>query len=118
MAAFDPEFLAIEPPELIGTGTAVSKARPELVRGSVMAASERGFRGMVLCGAGIVSGEDAQAAMRLGAQGILVAEQRRESKKRLGGEAPGTLFGAPCLNLAGTHPNRLRRMNPALETLK
>ena len=73
MAAFDPEFLAIEPPELIGTGTAVSKARPELVRGSVMAASERGFQGMVLCGAGIVSGEDAQAAMRLGAQGILVA---------------------------------------------
>jgi len=73
MAAFDPEFLAIEPPELIGTGTAVSKARPEAVRGSVLAASEKGFRGRVLCGAGIVSGDDAKAAMRLGAQGILVA---------------------------------------------
>lgn len=73
MAAFDAEFLAIEPPELIGTGIAVSKARPEVVTASVLAAREGGFRGMVLCGAGIVRGEDASAAMRLGAQGILVA---------------------------------------------
>ena len=80
MAALSPEFLAIEPPELIGTGVAVSKARPEVVSGSVEAARGRGYRGRVLCGAGIVSGEDAGAAIRLGAGGILVASSVVKAK--------------------------------------
>jgi triosephosphate isomerase len=80
MAALQPEFLAIEPPELIGTGIAVSRARPEVVSGSVTAADDRGFRGRLLCGAGIVSGEDAAAAMRLGAHGILVASSVVKAK--------------------------------------
>jgi triosephosphate isomerase len=80
MAVLNPDFLAIEPPELIGTGVAVSKARPEVVRGSVLAAKERGFQGRVLCGAGIVSGEDVSAAMRLGARGILVASSVVKAK--------------------------------------
>ena len=73
LSSFEPEYLAIEPPELIGTGIAVSKARPEVVRSSVAAARANGYRGRVLCGAGIVTGEDAATALRLGAQGILVA---------------------------------------------
>ncbi|HVB95956.1 MAG TPA: triose-phosphate isomerase [Nitrososphaerales archaeon] len=73
VAAFDPEFLAIEPPELIGTGRAVSQARPELLTGTADALGRAGYKGSLLCGAGIVSGDDVAAAMRLGAQGILVA---------------------------------------------
>jgi triosephosphate isomerase len=73
VAAFDPEFLAIEPPELIGTGRAVSKARPELLTGTAEALAKAGYKGSLLCGAGIVSGEDVAAAMRLGTKGILVA---------------------------------------------
>jgi triosephosphate isomerase (TIM) len=80
MASLSPEYLAIEPPELIGTGIAVSKARPEVVSGSVLAAREAGYRGRVLCGAGIVSGEDASAAVRLGAEGILVASSVVKAK--------------------------------------
>lgn len=80
MASLSPEYLAIEPPELIGTGVAVSKARPEVVSGSVLAARETGYRGRVLCGAGIVSGEDASAAVRLGAEGILVASSVVKAK--------------------------------------
>jgi triosephosphate isomerase (TIM) len=73
IAALDPEFLAIEPPELIGTGKAVSKARPELLTVTADALAKAGYKGSLLCGAGIVSGDDVEAAMRLGTQGILVA---------------------------------------------
>jgi triosephosphate isomerase len=73
IAAFSPEFIAIEPPELIGTGRAVSKARPQLLTGTAEALAKAGFKGTLLCGAGIVSGEDVAAAMRLGTGGILVA---------------------------------------------
>jgi triosephosphate isomerase len=73
IAPLAPEYIAVEPPELIGTGISVSKARPELISDSVEAARSAGYRGMVLCGAGIVSGDDASAAAKLGARGILVA---------------------------------------------
>lgn len=70
---FKPEAVAIEPPELIGTGTPVSRARPEVVSGAVEAVKGLDPKVKVLCGAGITSGEDVAAAMRLGAEGILVA---------------------------------------------
>jgi len=73
LAAFDPEYLAVEPPELIGSGIAVSQARPELLRETVASARRAGYHGKLLCGAGIVTGEDARAAMRLGMDGVLVA---------------------------------------------
>lgn len=73
VASLGPEFLAIEPPELIGTGTAVSKARPELLSATSEALSQSGYKGTLLCGAGIVSGEDVSAAIKLGTRGILVA---------------------------------------------
>ncbi len=73
MTGLEPEYLAIEPPELIGTGVSVSKTRPGLVSDSVDAARRVGYGGSVLCGAGIVDGEDVRAAVRLGVDGVLVA---------------------------------------------
>ncbi|MDA4125557.1 MAG: triose-phosphate isomerase [Thaumarchaeota archaeon] len=73
LAALGSKFLAVEPPDLIGSGVAVSKARPEVVTQSVQAARGAGFRGSVLCGAGIVSGEDVKKAVELGADGVLVS---------------------------------------------
>src|SRR5712692_6973895 len=73
ISAMGPEFLAIEPPELIGTGRAVSKARPGLITETAAALAKAGYSGRLLCGAGIVSGDDVAAAIRLGTQGILVA---------------------------------------------
>jgi triosephosphate isomerase len=72
-ARLNPAFLAIEPPELIGSGRAVSRARPEVITDSVVAAGRHGLGDRVLCGAGIVAGEDVAKAVELGAQGILVA---------------------------------------------
>ena len=71
-AALEPDAVAVEPPELIGTGTPVSKADPEVVTDSVAAAAAVGDV-PVLCGAGISTGEDLAAAEELGAEGVLLA---------------------------------------------
>jgi len=73
VALFEPDAVAIEPPELIGSGIPVSKSQPEIVSGAVRAVKTVNPRVRVLCGAGITSGEDASAALDLGADGILVA---------------------------------------------
>ncbi|MFN4133530.1 MAG: triose-phosphate isomerase, partial [Candidatus Hadarchaeales archaeon] len=73
LAALDPEMVAVEPPELIGTGIPVSKAKPEVVSGSVEAVKKINPRVDVLCGAGIVSGDDVRRALELGSAGVLLA---------------------------------------------
>lgn len=72
-AALGPDAVAVEPPELIGTGTPVSKADPEVVTGAVEAAEAVDDSVSVLCGAGISTGEDLEAAGELGAEGVLLA---------------------------------------------
>jgi len=72
-AALKPDFIAIEPPELIGTGISVSKAKPEVVKGTVQLVRNVNAGVVILCGAGISTGEDVRAALRLGTQGVLVA---------------------------------------------
>lgn len=69
----NPDYIAIEPPELIGTGKAVSKERPEVITDSVKVVESANNSTQLLCGAGIVSGDDVSRALELGAKGILVA---------------------------------------------
>jgi len=80
LARLDPDYLAVEPPELIGTGVAVSRARPELISDTANAAKRARFKGILLCGAGVVSGEDVKAAISLGTEGILVASSVVKAK--------------------------------------
>ena len=72
-AALGPDAVAVEPPELIGTGTPVSQADPDVVEDAVAAAAEIDEDVSVLCGAGISTGEDVVAAGDLGAEGVLLA---------------------------------------------
>lgn len=72
LASLKPTAIAIEPPELIGSGVSVSKAKPEIVTGAVEAV-KRIASIPVLCGAGVSNGEDAARAMALGADGVLLA---------------------------------------------
>ncbi len=72
-AALGPDYVAVEPPELIGSGIPVSKADPDVVRGSVAAVGRIDPDVKVLCGAGISKGEDLKAAMELGSVGVLLA---------------------------------------------
>jgi triosephosphate isomerase len=73
IAALGPDMIAVEPPELIGTGIPVSKAKPEVVSGSVEAIKGVNPRVEVLCGAGITTGEDIARAVELGTKGVLLA---------------------------------------------
>lgn len=72
-AALTPDFVAVEPPELIGSGIPVSQAKPEVVSGSVDAVKEINPKVRVLCGAGITNGEDVKKAIELGTEGVLLA---------------------------------------------
>ncbi len=72
-ATLKPDFVAIEPPELIGSGISVSKAEPEIVEGTVEVIHEINSNMGILCGAGISTGDDMKAALDLGADGVLLA---------------------------------------------
>jgi triosephosphate isomerase len=72
-AEMGPDYVAIEPPELIGSGIPVSKADPEIVANSVQAVKRIAPDVGVLCGAGITHGEDLKAALDLGSKGVLLA---------------------------------------------
>ncbi len=73
IASLSPAFIAVEPPELIGSGISVSKARPEIVINSVKAVKEVNHKVKVLCGAGVSSEEDVKKALELDAEGVLLA---------------------------------------------
>lgn len=73
VSAYQPDIVAIEPPELIGTGIPVSKAKPEVVKNTVELVRKVNPSVIILCGAGITKGEDVTAALRLGTEGVLIA---------------------------------------------
>lgn len=72
-AVLGPDYLAVEPPELIGTGIPVSQAQPEVVEDTVREVKSIDSSIKVLCGAGISTGDDMAAAIELGAEGVLLA---------------------------------------------
>ncbi len=73
VAVLGPDMVAVEPPELIGTGIPVSKAKPEVITGSVELIRRVNRNVLILTGAGISSGEDVYKAIKLGTVGVLVA---------------------------------------------
>ena len=79
IATFSPDAVAVEPPELIGTGIPVSQAQPEVVEDSVKGVKSINKKIKVLCGAGISTGDDMKAAMDLGADGVLLAKNPKEA---------------------------------------
>ncbi len=79
-AALSPTMVAVEPPELIGTGIPVSRAKPEIVTDTVKLVHMVNPDIPILTGAGITSGEDASAAIRLGTVGVLVASAVMKAK--------------------------------------
>lgn len=72
-AALGPDAVAVEPPELIGGDVSVSQADPDVVTGAVESVEAVDDSVSVLCGAGISTGEDLDAAGELGAEGVLLA---------------------------------------------
>ncbi len=81
IALLKPDFIAIEPPELIGTKTSVSQTKPEIVKKSVDIVRSISKKTRILCGAGIHSRKDVSKARELGASGVLVASAVVKSRK-------------------------------------
>jgi triosephosphate isomerase (TIM) len=80
-AALSPDYVAIEPPELIGSGVSVSKANPDIIRRSVAAVHAVSPKVKVLTGAGIQSGDCVRIAVDLGTDGVLLASSVVKSKE-------------------------------------
>src|SRR5438128_389891 len=73
LAKLSPEYIAIEPPELIGGDVSVTTAKPGVVSGAVerIRAANADVQG--LCGAGVKSRKDVAKALELGTVGVLLA---------------------------------------------
>ncbi|MEA1993906.1 MAG: triose-phosphate isomerase [Euryarchaeota archaeon] len=72
-ASLSPDYIAIEPPELIGGDISVTTASPEIVEDAVNRINEINPEVAVLCGAGVKTGGDVKKALELGAEGVLLA---------------------------------------------
>lgn len=73
IAALSPNFVAVEPPELIGGDISVTTADPGIVSGSVDAVRDVDKNIKILCGAGVKNGKDVAKSIELGAKGVLLA---------------------------------------------
>ena len=73
LSALQPDYVAVEPPELIGGDVSVTSADPEIVRATTAAVREISEQVGILCGAGVKSGADVAAAIELGTTGVLLA---------------------------------------------
>lgn len=73
LAFLGPDYVAIEPPELIGGTVSVSEANPEIITGSVDVVKKINPGVQVLTGAGIHSGRCVKTAVDLETDGVLLA---------------------------------------------
>jgi len=76
--SFKPDFIAIEPPELIGTKKSVSSEKPSLIKEchNIIKGDQKS---RLICGAGINKKEDIEIALENGASGILVSSSITKS---------------------------------------
>jgi triosephosphate isomerase len=77
---FNPDYIAIEPPELIGSNRSISTTKPFLISDSKETLIKENSNAQLICGAGISKAEDVKIALELGASGILVASAITKSK--------------------------------------
>lgn len=73
---FNPDLIAVEPPELIGGDISVSSAQPAIIENAAkLIGTEK-----LLVGAGVKNGKDVQIALKLGAKGVLLASGVTKAK--------------------------------------
>lgn len=70
-----PDYLIIEPPELVAGQISVSKAKPELIK-----RISRELKSKFLVGAGIHTKEDIKKALELGASGVAISSAITKAK--------------------------------------
>lgn len=80
VAVFSPDYVAIEPPELIGGDISVSRANPDIITKAVKKVKSVNATTDVLVGAGIKDRLDVDKAMDLGAVGVILASHIAQAK--------------------------------------
>lgn len=73
VAVLNPDFIALEPPELIGGNISVSQAQPEVITKFVIEVKKLNPKVKLLIGAGIKTKDDVKKAVELGADGVILA---------------------------------------------
>lgn len=73
LAKLSPDYIAIEPPELIGGEASVTSVKPEVVSGAVSRICAANGNVGVLCGAGVKTRKDVAKAIELGTSGVLLS---------------------------------------------
>ena len=73
IAAFGPDMIAVEPPELIGGDISVTTADPEIIKNTVLAVKSVNPKVDVLTGAGVKNGDDVKMPIKLWTLGVLLA---------------------------------------------
>lgn len=76
ISKFEPNYIAVEPKELIGGDISISTANPDLIKRSLKAVDGCNL----LVGAGVKNSEDVKIAIKMGCKGILVASGVVKSK--------------------------------------
>ncbi len=82
LSLLKPDFIAVEPPELIGGNISIAEADPELIRKAVDKITGFYPQEKVLIGAGIKTRKDVETALNLGAQGVLVSSHIVKAKNQ------------------------------------
>ncbi|MEK6900853.1 MAG: triose-phosphate isomerase [Nanoarchaeota archaeon] len=81
IAPWKPDYIAYEPPELIGGEVSVTTAEPRIIGRAVKLMKHISPSTNVLCGAGVHTAEDVRTASQLGCQGVLVSHAIVNAKK-------------------------------------
>ena len=84
IAALGPDMMLIESPELIGTGRAISRTDPSMLRAAVRSVRSVNRNVLLICGAGISNTTDVSAAVEMGLDGVGAASAIVKSDDPLG----------------------------------
>lgn len=71
--SFQPDFVAVEPPELIGGDVSVTSSDPGIITESIKKINDQPGENKVIVGAGVKTTDDVKKAVELGSVGVLVA---------------------------------------------
>lgn len=75
-----PDYIAYEPPELIGGERSVTQAKPKIIIKAVRLIHKKSPGTKLLCGAGVHSREDLRIALHLGVDGVLIGHAVPKAK--------------------------------------
>ena len=82
LSRLGPDYIAMEPPELIGGDISVSTANPDMIRDTFNLVKKANPSVKILVGAGVKTSEDVKRSIELGADGVLLASGVTKAKNK------------------------------------